>query len=326
MRRSYLLMLLCLSLLAGCGKPPNFWEEAKPSQKKVLVSFAPLYAITHAVAGEDAYVLCMLTTTGPHAYEGQPTDLFKVNKADLFIYNGLELDDLFVAKILRNHKNASLVTLNVGEVLEKKHHDLMLHAEAHEHADADGKTHKHGEHDPHIWLGPPQAMAMTKIVADKLGEIDSANAKGYAKRAEQLIEELKELEAYGKAAFKNKKNKKIVTTHEAFGYFAEAFGLEIVDAIQKMPGMDADAANAARLAKQCRDEKVAVIAVEPQYSRAQAEALQATLKRDKVDIQIVTLDPLETTDLQAGKKHNPDPKYYLRKMKENIDTLAKALP
>ena len=56
MRRPYLLILLLVPLFfvcVGCGRTPNFWVEAKPGQKKILVSFPPLYAITHAVAGDS---------------------------------------------------------------------------------------------------------------------------------------------------------------------------------------------------------------------------------------------------------------------------------
>jgi zinc transport system substrate-binding protein len=335
MRRSYVIIMLCLTLLpftlVSCGKTPNFWVEAKPNQKKILVSFPPLYAFTHAVAGDDAYVLCMLTTQGPHDYDGAPTDLFKVNKADLFIYNGLTLDDQFVDKMKLNHKNQALVMLNVGAVLEKKHDqkkdDHLLLEGVQEHDHGDGEKHKHGEHDPHVWLGPKQAIEMTTIIAAKLAEIDPAKKKGYEERAGKFIDELKDLEKYGKAAFKAKKNKKIITMHEAFDYFADAFDVKIVETIQKKPGMDPDSVSRAKLAKLCRDKDgPRVIAVEPQYSRAQADALQTTLKQDGIDVEIVTLDPLETADIPSGKMFNPDPGYYLKKMRENIDTLSKALP
>lgn len=332
MRRPYLLTLILLPIfsvvLVGCSTPPNFWEEAKPKQKRILVSFPPFYAITHAIAGDDAYVLSMLSTKGPHGYDYSPNDLFKVNKADLFIYNGLTLDDTFVDKLLHNHRNPSLVRLNVGAILEKKHHDLMLHGE-HDHGHMEGKHeghegHKHGEHDPHVWLGPKQARAMTKIIAEKLGEIDPAHAKGYDERAAKFIEELNELEKYGKAKFKGK-HVHMVTMHEAFGYFADAFDLEIVGTIQKIPGTDPDPATRAELVRVCRKHKVSVIAVEPQYSPAQAQSLRDTLKKsDNLDVAIVTLDPLETADM-TGRKHNPDPEYYLKKMRENIDALAKVL-
>src|ERR1019366_8316282 len=148
MRSSYVLCLLGLSLLVfsltSCSPAPNFWAEAKSGQKKVLVSFPPVYSIAHAIGGENAYVLCLLTAQGPHEYDGAATDLFKVNKADLFIFNGLTLDDNFADKMLRNHKNKSLAVLKVGKVLEAKHDKLLIHEEGHDHAhDKDKKEDEH---------------------------------------------------------------------------------------------------------------------------------------------------------------------------------------
>jgi len=328
MRRSDVIIVLCLTFLPftfiGCSPSPNFWVDAKPNQKKILVSFPPLYAFTHAVAGDDAYVLCMLTTQGPHDYDGAPTDLFKVNKADLFIYNGLTLDDEFVRKMLVSHKNKSLVTLNVGEVLEEQQPKLVIKGDGKPQMHADGAVHHHGDDDPHVWLGPDRAIEMTKIIAAKLAEIDSAKKKGYQERAGKFIKELEDLQSKGKAKFQDRKNRKLITMHEAFGYFANAFGLEIVETIQKKPGMDPDAASVAKLVRLCRDKDGSrVIAVEPQYSRAQAEALQRTLESDGIQVKIITLDPLETVETENGKI---DPGYYLKKMRENIERLAEALP
>lgn len=331
MRRSYLLIFIALSSLPGCfgcTPAPDYWVDAKPGQKKILVTFPPLYSFTHAVAGDDAYVLCMLTTQGPHGYEGGPTDLFKVERADLLISNGLTLDDQFVEqKMLRNHKNRKLVTLNVGETLLEKSPGLVLKGNGEWHVMPDGAKHKHGEHDPHFWLAPRQAIEMTRIIAAKLGQVDPDKKKGYDLRAEKFVAELKELEDYGKAKFREKKNKQVVTMHESFAYFAKAFDLTIAGSIQRYPGIEPDSVTRGNLVSLCKKKDgPRVIAVEPQYSNAQAEALQASLKKDGIHVEIVMLDPLETADIASTSKFNPDPGYYFKKMRENIDTLAKALP
>lgn len=328
MRHSYLLILLCFPILFGCGchPAPNFWTDAKPNQKRILVTFPPLYSITHAVAGEDAYVLCILTTQGPHGYQGAPTDLFMVNKADILIYNGLTLDDEFVNKMTQNRTNASLKILNLGETLRKEQPKLVPKGEAIWHVLDDGTRHSHGNYDPHLWLGPPQAIAMTKIVAAQLAEFDPAHAEGYAKRSKDFIADLMKLEADGKAAFKDKKNKKIITMHEAFGYFARAFDVEIVASIQLQPGADSDAKSQAELIKHCRQpDGPRVIAVEPQYSKTQAEAITHSLAQEGIPVAIISLDPLETADRASGQKFNPDPGHYLKTMRKNIETLAEAL-
>lgn len=326
----YLLMpfafLLIPALFFGCATAPNYWEGAGPSQKKVLVSFPPLYALTHAVAGDDAYVLSLLTTVGPHGHQGHAADLLKVNKADLYIYNGLTLDDQFSDRMLKNRRNKDLTIVNVGAILDQrdtelpKDEKLLIRGEKVKHLD-----HWHGAEDPHYWLSPKVAIAMTEIIAAKLAVIDPAHAKDYEKRAAESIKELKELEQYGIKAFAGKKGKKILTMHDSLKYFTKHFGLDEPVPIQATAGADPDATKLNELVKQCRNAGSAVIAIEPQYPKRQAEILKNSLKREGIDVQIITLDPLETADVVAGTP-NPDPKYYLQKMRENIDTLAKALP
>ena len=76
--------------------------------------------------------------------------------------------------------------------------------------------------------------------------------------------------------------------------------------------------------KTCKDHNVHVIAIEPQYSKAQAEALKNQLAKLGVTVELVEVDPLETAPAAANKL-DPDPAYYVHKMRENIDNLAKAL-
>ena len=316
----FLAMLLGAFTLSSCSAKPDFWEEAKPNQKRILVSFPPLYAFTHAVAGEHAYVLSMLTLQGPHDYEGTQMDLFKVNKADLYIYNGLILDDHFSNRMLQSHANPKLRMLNVGAALDKKQPDLIIRGlEKVKHED-----HWHGAEDMHVWLGPPQAIAITEIIADKLADIDPANAEQYKKNAADYVKKLNELHAYGKEKFKDKKSRKFITMHDSMRYFAKAFGLEAPAPIQKKAGIDPDGKRIADLMNLCKTENIRVIAIEPQFAAAQAELMRDDLKRRGIDVKIVTIDPLETADKKG--KYNPDPDYYLKKMRTNIDTLANALP
>lgn len=328
-RLSYLLFSIAVVLMpvlaSGCASAPDYWKEARPGQKRVLASTPPLFALTHAVAGDRAYVLSMLTTEGPHQYHGGPTDLVKVNGADLFIYNGLTLDDAFVTKMTRSHRNSKLRMLNVGAVLDRSDKDLpddrkLIRGKPVKHGD-----HFHGAEDPHYWLGPSVAMAVTEIIAEKLIEVDPEGAEGYKLRSREMVKKLTELKEYGQKALKDKTSKKIITMHDAFKYFARDFAIEIVGNVQDLPGDDIDAVKMKELVELCKSKGIRVIAVEPQYSRATPEALQRSLRRDGIEIQIIELDPLETTPAETGKQ-NPDPGHYFQKMRENIDALARALP
>jgi ABC-type Zn uptake system ZnuABC Zn-binding protein ZnuA len=318
-------MLLLLGLgFAGCTRAPDPWKDAKAGQKHILVTFPPLYSFTHAIAGDDAFVLCYLAADGPHDYQFSPIDAIKAKDSHLLIFNGLELDNRFVRKI---NERRAVPTLEVGAQLPES----MLMPMGKEdddgdkHDDKDGHHHHHGVHDPHIWLGPPQAMAIADAIGKKLAEIDATHADGYTKRTAQLKDQLAKLHAEGKDRFKDKKNRKVLTMHDSFGYFAKAFGLEVAGSIQEQPNVAPDAARFAKLEDMCRKQLVGVITFEPQFTDAQPRKLAKHLKERGLAVEIAEFDPLETAPLDAGGV-NPAPAYYFDKMKANIDNLAKALP
>jgi ABC-type Zn uptake system ZnuABC Zn-binding protein ZnuA len=313
-----LLSLVAVAGLSGCRRAEDVWPTN--GKKRVLVSFPPLYCFAKSVAGNDADVRCLLTTQGPHDFSPSSNDVLIARKADLILINGLGLDE-WVAKLLKKGQGK---LVEVAETIPEG--ELKHSAEGkYEEGKHDGHEHSHGEHDPHVWLGPPQAKVMTLAIAAKLGEIDPANKKNYDDRALAYCQELDKLYEHGKAAFKDKKNRNIIATHDSLQYFAAAFGLKVVDSIQPRAGIEADAKKLTGLVKICKEQKVNVIAVEPQYSKTHAESLKKELANHGVSVELVEVDPLETAPAAANKA-DPDPAYYLQRMYRNIDNLAKALP
>ena len=307
---------------AGCTPAPDPWKEAKPGQKHVLATFPPLYCLAHAVAGDDAYVLCFLSSQDPHQYAFNPQDAVKAQGANLIVSNGLELD-VFVDKLIAGKK---IALVRAEDVIPK---DKLFDAEEDEHDKKDAKQeghHHHGSHDPHVWLGPPRAIEIADGIAKKLAEIDSAHADGYKKRAVALKADLEKLQEEGKAKLgKGKTKLKVVSMHDSMRYFADAFDIEIVDVIEELPGQDPDAKKLADLVTTCKEKGVHVITYERQYSESQPKLLQKALKSRGVDVQLIEFDPIETAPV--GKDGvNPDPDYYMKKMRANVEALAKALP
>lgn len=301
-----------LGLVQGCRTQAPVWPES--GKKRVLASFAPLYCFAKNVAGEDADVRCLLTSTGPHHFELSHHDYLLINEADLVLLNGLDLDEFVVKQVKKKDR-----VFRVGDTLP---HEYLLHPEhGEDHAD---HGHKHGEHDPHVWLAPDKAKQMVEQIAAKLAAIDPTHKKGYEERAQTYIKELQKLHEHGVAAL-GKKNCRLVTTHDALAYFAEAFKLEIVGSIHPKAGVEGDARKLAELVKLCKEKRVGVIAVEPQYSQGPAKALQRQLQNLGVSVQLVEVDPMETAP--PGKDGaDPDPGFYVKRMQQNIDLLAKALP
>ena len=311
------LLAVVVLRLAGCSKPADPFKDIPGGPTRVLVTIPPLYCFTKAVAGDDAAVLCLLTSQGPHDYEAGFNDILKARKANLFLAVGLGLDE-FAEKVAKASGNDRLKSFEVGE---KGVPDDMLLAGHEEDAKAKkDEHHHHGEHDPHVWLGIPQAIKMVDYIKTTLQEVDGKNKDAYAKRAAAYTEELEKLQKEGRAALKDKKNKKLIAMHESLRYFANSFGLEILGSIQPRPGIEADSAQMAKLVKLCKAEDVRVIAIEPQYKTAGAETLKKELANRGIEVELVEVDPLETVapeDLKAD--------YYLAKMRQNITNLAKKL-
>ena len=317
-----------LSVIPGCSRSEPVWPN-KPG-KKVLTTFAPIYCLTQTIAGDDANVMCLLTASGPHNAETDTQDVMKVAGADLILANGLGLDDVVLTKLI-NSSSKKIKTVYVGNELDKTHHELLIDAD-HDEEEPDEDKHKghdhhaghhHGAHDPHIWLSPDLARLMVDIIADQLCTLDSSKKDNFRKRAETLKSEITKLKEYGLDKFKDKKNRNIVTQHDSLAYFARDFKLNIVGHIRSQKGVDEGGKDKLIVSLKTKEKRPSVLTLEPrQFDHREVEAMQANLKKEGIDTAIAEVDPIET----AVGTANPEPGYYLEKMRENIDNLAKALP
>jgi ABC-type Zn uptake system ZnuABC Zn-binding protein ZnuA len=124
----------------------------------------------------------------------------------------------------------------------------------------------------------------------------------------------------------DKKNKRIVSFHDALGYFSRTFGIEVADVIELGPGDEPTAKHLAELVELCRNKEkpVAAITVEPQYPKSSSAAVvQKELTAKGVAIELVTVDPLETADPVELKKEGAG--WYEARMRQNLKALADVL-
>jgi ABC-type Zn uptake system ZnuABC Zn-binding protein ZnuA len=300
------------ALLVSCNHndTKEIWPPGSP---RVLTSFPPLYCFVRNVAGDDASVLCLCTTQGPHDYSYSAHDALTVKRAGLFLTNGLNLDDHFTTRLRDSCGNPGLRMVEVAQAIP---------ADRLRKYDPDSTEHRHGVYDPHVWLGLPEAVLMVKRVRDELKKANPAKASEYDQRAAAYLARLEDLHQYGQAAFRDKKEKDLISFHESLAYFARGFGLRIINHVAPRPGVEPDQHRLAELVKACRANGVRVITWEPQYQEGTARTLVDELRLKGVaDAVIVPVDPLETADAAELS----DPAWYERKMRENIDNLAKVL-
>jgi ABC-type Zn uptake system ZnuABC Zn-binding protein ZnuA len=344
--RAALALLPVVGLAAGCGKVADGWPD-KPG-KRVMVSFAPLYCFAANVAGDDAVVQCLLFDQGPHEYDYKPQDAVRLHRADLFLINGLGLDEKFAATLKGNASNGKLPIVEVGECIPQN--QLRKPLESADAADAKDDGHHHGDIDPHVWLGLPQAILMVDRIRDELKKIDPAHAAGYDQRATAYKEKLSKILADAKDRLSKKTEKQLVTFHDSLQYFAAALGLTIENSLQAHPDEEPNQQRLAKLVERCLEptlrEKpepaIRIIAVEPgQQSNPAARTLlrelQVKLKerRKKLQEEGKTLaeaeriapepEIVEIDVLEEAAENDLTPELYERKMRDNIDRLVKAL-
>jgi zinc transport system substrate-binding protein len=308
MRRVFAIFFVAVGLslgFFGCSAQPDPWP--KKSGKRVLTTFAPIYCFAQNVAGDDAVVLCLPTSKGPHgSAEWDPQDILKFRGADLVLSNGLGLDDVNIKK-LQDSAGKNITVFKVGDSIPK---DKLLHDEE-----------KPDKYDPHVWLSPALAMDMVDAIAEQLSKLDPAHETGFRDRAKKYKEKIKtELLDHGLTAFKNAKSRDIVTQHDAIQYFKKAFDLNIVGSLR---GTDDDAISGndkEKLIRACKGKRGAVTC-EPENK---PDEMKELIKSLGDGWKLVVVDPLETAPLQKDSS-NPDPAIYVDQMRKDIDNLAEAL-
>lgn len=306
--------------LVGCGTAVNPWLD-EPGSPRVVVTIAPLASLVRGVAGDGPAIKCLCTTTGPHHYQLDTRDARVLQKADLFLAVGLRLDQ-FADGMRAQARRPDLPFVKVGDLLPQK--SLLELKHDHDHAHGGDHPHVHGKWDPHVWLGIPEMIAMAGFVCDHLSKIDPDHAAMYKKNTEEYTARLKTLHADGKKMLEGKKLRRLISFHEALGYFARSFDLEIADVIEPGPGDEPSSKHLAKIVELCLDEKkpIAAITVEPQFPKTTSAAVINRALKGKIPL--IEIDPLETADPEELKQEGAG--WYEARMRKNLEVLASKLP
>ncbi|MFO0936439.1 MAG: metal ABC transporter substrate-binding protein [Gemmataceae bacterium] len=316
-RRIVPVLVIASAFLSGCSKAVNTvpWPD-KPGPK-VVSTFPPITCLVANVLGDSGVVRGVMSVQGPHEFNATVAEAAAVAGGELFFINGLELDNQIAEKMRASSGNKSLTIVDLGAKIDEKRYLEMEHN--HDHG-AGHDHHHHGGFDPHIWLGPDMAILMVESIGAELKKIDPKHAADYDRRVAEYTAKLNKLLADGKAMLGGKPIK-IITMHESMGYFARAYGIEIVGSVQPSPGQEPARNELDKLIATCIEKNVTVIAVEPQYGTSSAvRVIQRELKaKGKPELHVVELDPLETS-----RDAIPPLDFYETKMRENLKALAEA--
>jgi ABC-type Zn uptake system ZnuABC Zn-binding protein ZnuA len=269
--------LASLVLVAGCNgsaASPSPSESTGVAADYTVIATTSVFADLAQLALGDNVAIETIVPAGVdvHTFEPSPADAQKLAGADLIVMNGLGLDEWALSLLEAAGKSEEDV-LELAEGIDESNAWVYLEGEEHdeeegeEHSEEEGEEHGHGGTDPHIWLDPKGAAIYVDRIAarvaaelpERAAEIESARDAGLAEIA-ALDEELR----VGFAAVEASA-RKIVTFHDAFGYFARAYEIEIVGVAVEAPGQEPSAKEIAALIDAIKAAGVTSVFSEAQF-------------------------------------------------------------
>jgi ABC-type Zn uptake system ZnuABC Zn-binding protein ZnuA len=242
-------------VVTACTAGPSSAPSGSPVLK--VVTTTTVFAdIVSNVGGTRTGVTSIIPAgVGPEDYEPKPSDSRLLDGADLVVRNGVGLDD-FLDKLLASASGSTTAQLRLGDGIPTITVD--------------------GEANPHFWLDPSLVVRYyLPAIAAKLSELDPAGAATYAANAKAYGESLTALDAELMAEVQAipAANRKLVTFHDAFPYFARHFGFELVGVILANPGQEPSAGELAALVETVKRAGVKAVFSEAQFNPALARTL-----------------------------------------------------
>ena len=292
MRRVITMAMGVLLAASGCAASATPGSGNKLS---IVAAFYPLQYVTQQVGG-DLVTVTNLVKPGaePHDLELQPKQLAELSRADLVVY-------------LRGFQPA------VDEGVDQQAGDASLDTAAIQPLRAAPAGAEEPGEDPHIWLDPIRLAAVAGKVAERLAALDEPNADGYLDRAAALKAKLEALDREYAAGLATCQRHEIVTSHAAFGYLAQRYGLTQIPITGITPEEEPTPQRYAEAARKAREVKATTIFFETLVSPKVAQSMAS-----EVGAKTAVLDPLE--GIEAGAAAD-----YVSVMRTNLATLRTAL-
>jgi zinc/manganese transport system substrate-binding protein len=273
--------LALLLVLSGCATPAGDNGDGL-----LIVATTSIWGdVVANIVEEDADVEVLIPAgADAHDYEATSAQIAVLLEADLVITNGLGLEETMEDTLDAAIEDGAHVyevapDLDPLEFSEDDHEDESS-------ADEDD----HGSDDPHVWFDPLRMATAAELIADRLTEIDDSvdwqqRASDYAAELVSVDEEIAQI-----VAGINDDRRKLVTNHEALGYFADRYGFELIGVV--IPGgstlADPSSADLAALVDEIEHEGVSTIFAETTQPTRLAEAVAAEVGRDVSVVQLYT--------------------------------------
>ncbi len=303
-----LALAAALALVAvSCGADERVFV-AEDARLRVVTSVSPITSLAESVGG-DRIALEGIVPEGAdsHTFEPAPSAARAMAEADLIALNGLFLEEPALEMAQANKKDGAVILLLGNRAVSRE-----------EWAFGASFPESRGHPNPHLWMSPPLALRYAALIRDELSALDAPNADYYAANYERLRGRLEALDrAIAEAvATIPPANRKLLTYHDSFPYFAARYGMEVIAAAQPSDFTEPSARSVASLIEQVRESGVPAVFGSQAFPSPSLERIaEASGAR--------FVDSLRDDDLPGAPD---DPRHsYLGMMLANTETMVAAL-
>ena len=305
----WLILVVLFIFSSGCTAVTDT-IETDTDKLSIVTTTSFLTNLVETIGGKQVAVTGLMGPgVDPHDYQPSTSDIVAMGEADAVIYNGLSLEERF-REVFEQLGERDVLTLVAADGLDQG--SILLDQE-----DGDAQTV-----DPHIWFSIERWKQVTQYLADELSAHDPENAEYYRNNAADYLEELDELSQYveERVAEVEESSRYLVTAHDAFQYFGEAFGFEVVGLQGMNTQTEAGTGDISQMADFIVEKDIRAVFVESSVSPRSIEALiEAAGSRGH---------PLENagelySDALGSSEDDADT--YITMYRSNVDTIVDAL-
>ena len=285
-------VLICIMFFTGCSNTPKVEEK---TTFDIVTSFYPIYVFTKNIV-KDVPNVTVTNMSNEHSgclhdYYLTTSDMKLIDNADAFIINGAGLES-FLEKIYSVQEDLNVIDSSEGiELISETFSD---------------------EDNEHIWLSVSNAINQVKNIGEKLSELDKEHEGVYLKNTEEYVKRLENLRNELRESMYQTEDIKMVTSHDAFPYFADDFGFEIVSVIEKEEGTSPTSKEMQEIINVIKENGIKAIFVEKDTSFKIADTIGKESGASVLELDTIT----------SGDGNYND---YEEKMRSNIKVIKESL-
>jgi ABC-type Zn uptake system ZnuABC Zn-binding protein ZnuA len=247
-----------LMLAALCLAPPRALAALN-----VVATTEDLASLTREVGGDRLKVEAIARGyQDPHFVEAKPSFILKLNKADLLVAVGRELELGWLPPLVQQSRNARIQPGAAG-YLDASLSARILEIPTGQITRAMGDVHPAG--NPHYWLDPGNGRRIAQAIEGKLAQLSPADAPYFAQRYADFDRRLAEAEKRWEGTMAPYRGLKIVTYHRSWPNFCERFGLDVIGYVEPRPGIPPSPSHTLSLIQEMKRQQVKLLIVEPYF-------------------------------------------------------------